>query len=284
MKLVITDGAWGTELQKRGLAPGACPDEWNLSFPERVAEVARAYVDAGSEVILTNTFRASPVALEAAGLGRHMRDINRAGVRISRQAADGRARVFASLGPSGKLLPAEEITEEQAFACFAAQAEALAAESPDALLLETFADLAEASIALRAARATGLPVFVAFVFDTGRQKDRTMMGVTPEQAAARMTDEGASGVGANCGVGIEAAVTVCRRLRAATRLPLWMKPNAGLPQMHGGELAWRSGPESFCSGAALLAESGASYIGGCCGSDPRYIRALVEARARGALS
>jgi len=272
---VITDGAWGTELQKRGLEPGACPDEWNLTFPERVAEVARSYVDAGSRVVLTNTFRASPIALAAAGLIPQMRGINRAGVRISREEAGSKALVFASLGPSGKLLAADELTEDEAYASFAAQAEALAEEHPDALLLETFADLAESSIALRAARATGLPVIVSFVFDSGRNKDRTMMGATPEQAAARMESEGASAVGANCGVGIEAAASVCRRLRAATGLPVWMKPNAGLPEIKaGGTLSWPDDSESFCRGAEALANAGATFIGGCCGTGPPVIRAL----------
>jgi methionine synthase I (cobalamin-dependent) len=275
----ITDGAWGTELQKRGLPPDRCPDAWNLSNPDAVSEVAQAYVYAGSQIILTNTFRANAVALAGAGLAARVREINTAGVRLSRQAAGDSARVFASMGPSGKMLVTGETDERSLFTAFLAQAEALASEGPDALLLETFSDLAEASIALRAARTTGLPVVVSFAFDSGKNKDRTMMGVAPEQAAARMAEAGATAIGSNCGIGIQAAAAVCRRLRAAGNLPVWMKPNAGLPELGpGGEVVYRSTPQEFASHAAQLRDSGARFIGGCCGTTPDFIRALVDAQ------
>ena len=273
----ITDGAWGTELQKRGLPPGECPDEWNLTNPDAVSEVARAYVDAGSQIILTNTFRANGVALAAAGLAARARDINTAGVRLSRQAAAGRARVFASMGPSGKMLVTGEIAEDALFDAFLTQSQALASEGPDALLLETFSDLSEASVALRAALATQLPVVVSFAFDTGKNKDRTMMGVTPERAATRMADEGAAAIGSNCGLGIQTAAAVCGRLRAATSLPVWMKPNAGLPEMlPGGRMVYRSTADEFAAHAHGLRDAGASFIGGCCGTTPDFIRALAS--------
>src|ERR1035438_10214650 len=184
--LLIADGAWGTELQARGLAPGAAPDTWNLTHPERVEAVARAYVEAGSQVILTNTFRANAVAMEGG-----LEAINRAGVEISKRAAAGRALVFASIGPTGKMLMAGEIGEEQAHAAFAAQAMALAAAGADALLVETMSDIEEARLAVAAAKSTGLPVIVSFAFDSGKSKDRTMMGATPEAVAAAMVEAGA---------------------------------------------------------------------------------------------
>jgi methionine synthase I (cobalamin-dependent) len=271
--LLITDGAWGTQLQARGLAPGAAPDTWNLTHPERVEAVARAYVEAGSQVILTNTFRANSVAMKD-----DLEAINRAGVAISKRAAAGRALVFASIGPTGKMLAAGEVTAEQARAAFDAQAAALAAAGADALMVETMSDIEEARQGVAAAKSTGLPAIVSFAFDSGKNKDRTMMGATPEAVAAAMVDAGADVVGANCGVGVEYAAAICRRLHAACGLPIWIKPNAGLPKMEGTAVRYGTTAEFFASHYAALRDAGASFVGGCCGSTPDFIRALVSAR------
>jgi len=271
--VLITDGAWGTELQARGLDPGVAPDTWNLTHPERVEAVARAYVEAGSQVILTNTFRANAVAMQG-----DLEAINRAGVAISKRAAGARALVFASIGPTGKMLMAGEIGEEQVKAAFAAQAAALSAAGADALLVETMSDIEEARLAVAAAKSTGLPVIVSFAFDSGKNKDRTMMGATPEAVAAAMLEAGADAVGANCGVGVEYAAPVCRRLRAACGLPIWIKPNAGLPKIEGAAVSYGTSAEFFASHYAALREAGASFLGCCCGSTPAFIRALVSAR------
>jgi len=270
---IITDGAWGTELQARGLPLGTSPDTWNLTHPDRVEAVARAYVQAGSQVILTNTFRANAIAMDG-----DVGAINRAGVAISKRAADAEALVFASMGPTGKMLAAGEISEQQVTEAFAAQAAALADAGADALLLETMSDIAEARLAVAAAKRTGLPVIVSFAFDSGRKKDRTMTGVTPEAVAAAMMDAGADAVGANCGVGVEHVAAICRRLRAASELPIWIKPNAGLPKMEAGAVRYEVSAEFFASHYAALRDAGASFAGGCCGSTPEFIRALVSAR------
>jgi methionine synthase I (cobalamin-dependent) len=271
--LLITDGAWGTELQARGLDPGAAPDTWNLTHPESVEAVACAYVEAGSQVILTNTFRANAIAMEG-----DLEAVNRAGVAISKRAAAGRALVFASIGPTGKMLMAGEISREQAQAAFTAQAAALAAAGADALLVETMSDVEEARLAVAAAKSTGLAVIVSFAFDSGKNKDRTMMGVTPEAVAAAMVEAGADAVGANCGVGVEHAAPLCRRLHAACDLPIWIKPNAGLPKVEGSAIRYAASAEFFASHYAALREAGASFLGGCCGSTPEFIRALVTAK------
>ena len=270
---LIADGAWGTQLQARGLAPGAAPDTWNLTHPERVEAVARSYVEAGSQVILTNTFRANAIAMDG-----DLEAINRAGVAISRRAAAGRALVFASIGPTGKMLMAGEITREQASDAFAAQAAALAGAGADALLVETMSDIEEALLAVAAARRTGLPAIVSFAFDSGRNKDRTMMGTTPEAVALAMVEAGADALGANCGVGVEYAAAICRRLHAACDLPIWIKPNAGLPKMEGTAIRYDVSAESFAAHYPALRDAGASFLGGCCGSTPDFIRALVMAR------
>lgn len=273
---LLSDGAWGTELQKLGLAPGDLADTWNLDHPDRVATVARAYVDAGSRIILTNTFRANPISLAARGFSSRTAAINRAGVEISRAAAAGRALVFASIGPSGSMLLSGDVSPASLEAAFAAQAEALAAAGADALLVETMSDIEEARIALRAALRTRLPVLVAFAFGSGRNKDRTMMGVTPEQVAEAMAAEGAAAVGANCGAGVEHFVPLCRRLHAACDLPIWIKPNAGLPELSAGQIRYAQPPEEYASHTPALIEAGASFIGGCCGAGPDFIRALAR--------
>ena len=272
---LLTDGAWGTQLHLKGLEPGACPDAWNLTNPEAVAEVARSYVEAGSQVILTNTFRANPVSLPDEWKERAA-EINAAGVRISKEAAAGRALVFASIGPTGKMVMAGEISERDVKDAYEFQARALAKAGADALLIETQSDAEEAEIILRAARTTGLPVIVSFTFDTGKAHDRTMTGETPERVARRMELAGADAIGANCGSGIEHFIPLCRRLRESCELPLWIKPNAGLPVMVNGELHYRQSPQDFAAYGPALVETGASFVGGCCGTSPAFIAALKE--------
>ncbi|MBP9901904.1 MAG: homocysteine S-methyltransferase family protein, partial [Verrucomicrobia bacterium] len=242
---VVTDGAWGTQLQARGLAIGEFPDAWNLTHPERVSEVARAYVDAGSRVILTNTFGANRIRLAENSLADRVVEINRRGVEISRAAAAGQAAVFASIGPVGRLLLSGEITPAEIQAAFEEQAGALALGGADALVVETMSDLEEAKIAVAAARATGLPVVACMVFDSGKNLDRTMMGTTPEQAAQALTAAGAEVIGANCGQGIFGFLPICQRLCAATERPIWMKPNAGLPQLVAGRAVYAGTPADF---------------------------------------
>jgi len=273
---VLTDGAWGTQLQCRGLASGECPDAWNLSHPDHVGVVAQSYVDAGSRVILTNTFGANRLRLAGFNLADQTAAINRAGVAISRRAASGRAHVFASIGPSGKMLMTGDVTEADLRSAFAEQTAALAAAGADALVVETMADLAEAKVAVAAACATGLPVVACMVFDSGKNKDRTLMGVTPEQAAAELAAAGAEVIGANCGQGIEAYREICRRLRAASDRPVWIKPNAGLPDMVDGKAVYRTTPAEFASHVPALLAAGADFLGGCCGTSPEFIRAVRE--------
>lgn len=270
---VLTDGAWGTQLQARGLAIGEFPDAWNLTQSQKVVEVAQAYVDAGSRVILTNTFGANRVRLGESGLVSQLRELNEAGVRHSKAAAGSRARVFASIGPCGKMLLTGEVTEDQLRATFEEQAAALAAGGADGLVVETMSDLAEACLAVAAARKTGLPVVGCMVFDTGREKDRTMMGTTPEQAAKALTEAGADVVGANCGQGIAGFVKIAGRLRSATDRPIWIKANAGLPEMVDGQVVYRTSPGEFAGIVPEIVSAGASFVGGCCGTSPDFIRA-----------
>jgi methionine synthase I (cobalamin-dependent) len=273
---VVTDGSWGTQMQQRGLKRGECPDSWNLTHPEHVLAVARQYVDAGSRIILTNTFGGSRLALEKYGLGDKMVEINTAGVQISKQAAGTLAYVFASIGPSGKMLVTRETTEAELQKAFEEQAQVQAQAGADGIVVETMIDLIEAKIAAIAAKQTGLPIIVSMVFDSGEGKDRTMMGNTPEEVLAEMTKIDVDGIGANCGQGIQAFLPICKRLRRATERPIWMKPNAGLPEMVDDATVFRTTALEFARYIPDLIRAGANFIGGCCGTDQSFVKAICE--------
>jgi len=271
---VITDGAWGTELIKRGLQKGECPERLNLKHPERVAEIPALYVEAGSQVVLTNTFGGNRYILEKHNLADKVREINAAGVEISKEAAEDKALVFASIGPSGKMIVMKQVTAEELEEAFTEQAEAIADAGADAIVIETMIDIEEVLAAIRAAKKTGLPVVASMVFDSGKNMDRTMMGNTPEEVAEKFEAAGVDALGSNCGKGIEGFIPICRRMRAVTDLPLWMKANAGMPEIVKGETVYNVTPDQFASRVPELIEAGANFIGGCCGTNPDFIKAV----------
>ena len=274
---VITDGAWGSQIQSLGLQAGECPDNWNLDNPVRVGQVARSYVDAGSRIILTNTFGANRIMLERHGLAEKATAINKAGAMISRKAAQDAAFVFGSIGPTGKMVFTGEASEDELLKAFEEQALALAEGGVHGIVIETISELAEARIALRAAHRTGLPVVVSMTYDSGHGFERTMMGISPEEAVEDLKVAGADVIGANCGMGAEYMVTICARIKAVTHLPIWIKPNAGLPEVVDGRVIYNSTPESFARYALQIRLAGAAFLGGCCGTNPEYIRALKNA-------
>lgn len=272
----VADGAWGTELDKLGCPAGYCREEWNLSHPDLVGRVATAYVSAGADVILSNTFSANRFTLEKHGLADKVEALNQCGAQISRQAAGAKAWVFASMGPSGKMLVAEEVTEEELYKAFCVQAKALAAGGADAIVCETMTELAEVLAAVRAVKdACGLPVVASMTFDTGPDHMRTMMGVAAGDAAEQLTRAGADAIGCNCGVGIDGYIKVAQCLRQHTDRPIWVKPNAGLPEIQGGRAVYKESPEEFAAKVPLLLKAGASFVGGCCGTTPAHIAHLA---------
>ncbi|MGI5831526.1 MAG: homocysteine S-methyltransferase family protein [Thermoguttaceae bacterium] len=274
---LVLDGGLGTQLQLLGLPVGEAPDLWNLTNPEKVGEVAAAYAAAGSDIILTNTFGANRFLLARHGAADKVAEVNRRGVEIAKKAAaaSGRpVRVFGSMGPTGIMLMMGQETSESLREAFQVQAEAMAAGGADGIAIETMSDPAEIKEAIAASKSTGLPVAASMTFGAGKKKDRTMMGTTPEQAVAVMTEAGADILGSNCGQGIDGFLPICRRYRAASDLPVWMKGNAGLPRVEGEKVFYDQTPEGFAAAAARLLEEGVSFLGGCCGTTPDYIREL----------
>lgn len=285
----LTDGATGTELAKLGLTAGTPAEVWNAVNPTAVEQVARGYIRAGSEVILTNTLCANRFMLGLHGIESRTAELAETGALIARRAADaakdelGReVKVFASIGPTGKIVMTEETSPDDLAAAFAQAAEAVAFGGVDAIVLETFNELAELQIALAAVRkATDLPVVACMTFSSGPDKTRTMMGNSPQELARAAKAGGADVVGANCGAGPEHYVAVTRMLREACDLPLWVKPNAGLPEAgRDGRPVFRMGPAEFASYAPKLIEAGAAFLGGCCGTTPAHIQALAAAIKR----
>ena len=263
-------------MQSKGLPDGACPDEWNLSSPEKVEAVARAYVEAGSQIVLTNTFSANSICLEQSGLAEKVREINIAGVQISKRAAGATALVFASIGPTGKSLFMGEVSPELVASSYHDQAAALAEGGADGLVVETMMDLKEAEIAVQAAKSTGLPVVACMTFGKGKNKDHTMMGVSVEQAVASFSNLGVDVIGSNCGQGLEGMLITCGILKKQTDLPLWIKSNAGIPKFDEDEITYATTAEQFVELVGPVIDAGADFIGGCCGTNPAYIRLLSQ--------
>lgn len=279
--LLLSDGAWGTMLIEQGLAPGECPELWNVTHPDAVRGVAARYVEAGAQLINTNSFGASRFKLDAYGLADRTAELNKAAARLSREAANGRALVVASIGPTGKFLITGEVTEEDLYEAFRVQAAALAAGGADGILVETMSDLDEAAAAIRAARdATALDVICTFTFDrTLTGEYRTMMGVAPEAMAEAVMAAGAHAIGANCSLGPDDMVPIVVALRAAApACPILVQPNAGKPQITGdGRTVYPETAEHMAARVAALVEAGATMVGGCCGTTPAHIVAMGAA-------
>lgn len=280
-EVLLADGAWGTEFFKRGLMQGSPPDEWNLTHPEIVREITREYLDAGALVILTNTFGANRFRLEAHGLSGKVREINIRAAELAREVVGQRVLVAGDIGPSGRIMALGEVTPSDLAEAFTEQARALRDGGVDWIVVESMADADEMEIAVRAASdAAGLPVVASMTYNRTPRGYRTMMGNSPETCVRKAESAGASLIGANCGTGIEDYVPLAPVLRGLTSQPLWMKANAGVPQLVGGRVTYPLTPEQYASFVPALIESGVDVIGGCCGTDPRFIREVGKSIAR----
>lgn len=278
-RVLVADGATGTMLMAAGLPAGAAPEIWNIESPVQIMALHQTYLEAGSQIILSNSFGGSPIKLAKYGLAERAVELNHAAASLARQAAGDRAYVAGDIGPTGELMePLGELTPDRAFEAFKLQAEALVEGGVDALWIETMSDLEEARAAVLAAKqVTHLPVFCSLSFGT---KSRTMMGVSAGRAAAELWPLGLAAVGANCGEGLDMIPEVLRQMReAAPDAVLIAKPNAGLPRIVGKETVYDVGPDDFARQMRGFVELGARVVGSCCGSNPEYIGALTAALA-----
>jgi 5-methyltetrahydrofolate--homocysteine methyltransferase len=279
---IVADGAMGTMLMANGLEFGDPPEVWNLEHPEIIRRVQRAYADAGAQILLTNTFGGNRLRLELHGREDRVDQLNRTAAVLSRveaNAADHPVIVAGDIGPTGQIMTAigGTLTPEIARDVFAEQARALAAGGVDVFWVETMSDLSEAVAAIQGAKeaAPDIPVIATMSFDT---RGHTMMGVTPEQAAAALLDAGAVAIGGNCGNGPEELVPVIERMRAAfPDAILVAKGNVGVPTLVGMSAQYETTPETMADFALQFREAGANVIGACCGSTPPHVRAMAEA-------
>lgn len=278
--VLVSDGAWGTFLYKKGLKPGECPESWNLDRFNDVREIAESYINAGADMVETNSFGGSRFKLQHFGLEGKVREINEAAARASREAAGQDKHVIASIGPTGKMLIMEEVTEQQLYDAFREQAAALEKGGADAICIETMSDREEAAIAVKAAKEnTKCEVICTFTFEkTKTGQYRTMMGVSPVDAAKAAAEAGADIIGANCGNGIERMIEIVKEIRAAyPDKPILVHANAGLPVNIDGKDVYPESPELMASFVPELIKAGANIIGGCCGTTPDHIKAIKQA-------
>lgn len=280
--LVLADGGMGTMLMELGLQFGASPELWNVEHPDRVRRVHRGYLQAGSRVILTNTFGCNRLRLSLHNLQDRVAELNTAAAKLVRQEvqeAGARAVVAGDIGPSGGILaPLGELEPSEATAAFAEQARGLIEGGVDVIWIETISSLEEMRAAIDGVRqaSTGIPIVATMTFDT---RGRTMMGVTPEQAVRELSGWGVSALGANCGNGPDEILAVIQKLKAAAppQAVLVAKSNAGVPKLEQGRAVYGAGPQEMAAYALAAAEAGTRVIGACCGSTPQHLAAMTAA-------
>lgn len=278
-RVLLADGAMGTQLQQAGLESGGCGEAWNLDHPDRVLAIQRRYAEAGSDCILTNTFGGCRIMLERHGQGGRVPEINEAGARIAREAFAGReGLVLGDIGPFGGLMePYGEIARERVEQAFREQARALVAGGVDAIIVETQTALEELEIAIAAAKEAGAPAVIgSLAYDKMADENevRTMMGVSPEMAAEFMASHAVDVLALNCGTGVDVAMAtdVVRRYRSVSGLPIMAQPNAGQPVLENFQVVYHETPEQMARDLPGLLAAGAAIVGGCCGSTPAHIR------------
>ncbi len=275
--VLVADGATGTNYQRMGIEPGVAPEEWVFDEPAKVQELHRRFVEAGAQLVLTCTFGGSSLRLADERLAGRGPELNRRAVELAREAVGDGVLVAGSIGPTGHLAdPLGPLTHELAVATFSEQAAALSAGGADLLVLETFFSLDEGLWAVEGIRSvTDLPLVVSYSFDQGT---RTMMGLTPTQVVEAFAPLGASAIGANCGKSLaETDLIVDELLAAAGDLPLWVKPNAGVPRVVGEEVVYDAGPDDMARHLALYVAKGVRAVGGCCGTTPEHLAAIAVA-------
>lgn len=271
-RVLLLDGGLGSLLMAAGLERGRAPEWWNLEHPERVGAAHRGYVDAGSDIVHTNTFGASPPKLHAAGLGGRCREVNALAVTIARKACGTSTLVAGDVGPTGLLLaPVGQATAEEMVDAIREQAGALAEAGADLISIETMYDLREALAAVEAARATGLPVLASMTFEVRKRGFFTIMGDPLPASLAALADAGAEAVGCNCSVTSSVMVGMVSEARRSVKTPIVAQPNAGQPRVTPEGTVYDASSEEFARDVVAMVEAGAHLVGGCCGTTPEFI-------------
>jgi 5-methyltetrahydrofolate--homocysteine methyltransferase len=276
-EILVSDGAMGTMLIAQGLKVGDCPELINLERPELISEISRSYMEAGAQIVHTNTFGGSSLKLSSYNLDTRTEEINARAVELARSAVGDKAYVAGSCGPSGKILvPYGDTQPEAVYESFRRQIGAMIEAGIDILTVETMVDVEEAKIAIKAARDSSkdIPIMATMTFDPTPDGFFTIMGVTIPQAASELFDAGASLVGSNCGNGSENMVKIADEFKKVSELPIIIQPNAGLPELKNGMPTYNEDPQFMADKARELINIGVSVIGGCCGTTPEHIRAI----------
>ena len=278
-KILVGDGAWGTLLQQAGLKAGDCPEKWNIEKRDVVLQTARSYAELGIDLLESNSFGGSSFKLEPFGLAPRAYVLNRTAAEISVEARQEGQIVMASMGPTGKILMMGEISEDQIYEAFAEQARGLEDGGADAVILETMTDMDEARVAIRAVREnTQLELVCSFTFSkTATGEYRTMMGLSPTRVAEELISLEIPIIGVNCGSGLGDMIPVLDEMSAVDRnIPLLVNANAGMPEIKDGKTVYADSPEKMASLVKEVVSSGARIIGGCCGTTPDHIRAMIH--------
>ena len=278
-RILVSDGAWGTFLQQQGLKPGECPEEWCLTNRQAVLNVAKSYVDAGADMIETNSFGGSCYKLEHFELADQTSQINESAANISREAAGDDKWVIASVGPTGKMVMMGDVTESDLYEAFSVQTKALEKGGADAICIETMFAIDEITQAIKAAKEnTNCEIMATFTFElTKKGEFRSMMGTSPSEFAHAVIAAGADIIGTNCGNGSERMVEIIKEIRqAAPDIPILVHSNAGLPKYIDGADIFPESPDEMASFVPVLIKAGANIIGGCCGSTPEHITRIKE--------
>jgi len=275
--ILISDGAWGTFLYAKGLKGGECPELWNIEHSDDVFDIAKSYIDAGADMIETNSFGGSSFKLSGYGLANRAYELNKAAAEISRKAAGNEKYVLGSIGPSGKILMMGEVTEDEIYDAFKVQSVALSDGGADAIIIETFTDIQEAVIAVRAAKEnTSCEIICTMTFDkTVDGQYFTMMGISPAAMVQPLMEAGADIIGANCGNGMENMVEIVKEIRTInSEIPVLIHANAGMPIYKDGKTVFPETPEEMAGYVPALLDARANIIGGCCGTRPEHIKQI----------